>query len=389
MGATSPALLLREALAGNDGRFAGYRFAAGGGDAAQARHAFAVLLETPAGDATGAAAPKRLVLLDTATADALDGLRVASGADAPVATLSGARYAADYDRCRSAGFRVGVTLGRGEAAPSVPAPDLIVLAVDTLDDPALATRLKATNAVRAVTGQHTPEANARARAAGAQYHGGTWQRHVATTTARPATPAQAVLVDLINLAQAQAPVPKIEQALKRDATVSFRLLRYINSAGFGLAVEVQSIRHAITMLGYRNLQRWLSLLLATAGTNPASPLLTREAAVRGRVAELVAHGLFDAADRENLFLAGVFSLLPAILQMSIATLVEQVAVPEAVTEALLDRSGLYGPVLALAEALDSGDATAASGLAEQLALDVGQVNASHVAALRWADLLGV
>ena len=73
--------------------------------------------------------------------------------------------------------------------------------------------------------------------------------------------------------------------LKRDPALSFKLLRYINSAGFGLSCEVQSIRHAVSILGMQPLYRWLSLLLVTAGTGPTAPPAFKEA--DGRAASAV------------------------------------------------------------------------------------------------------
>ncbi len=377
----SPTLLLREPVVTGDGKLEGYRFTSTGAPDLKA-------LATVAQPPEAGAAARRLALIDV-PADALLGLRVPPGATAAVAIVAGPQAASLGERLRAAGLRLAAALEH-DARPPLPGLEFVTVRADALADAAVQARAKAAAPTPLIVSAQTRvDQHDRATAIGARYHGGTWQRHVAPSAVRPATPAQSVLIDLINLAQAEAPVPKIEQALKRDGTISFRLLRYINSAGFGLAVEVQSIRHAISMLGYRNLQRWMSLLLASAGNNPASPLLTREAAVRGRVAELLAHGMFDASERENVFLAGTFSLLPSILQIPVEKLVDQVAVTEAVSEALIDRSGLYGPLLALAEALDSGDADTATRQCEQLALDPVQVNTSHLAAIAWADALGV
>ncbi|MEO7116733.1 MAG: HDOD domain-containing protein, partial [Caldimonas sp.] len=79
-----------------------------------------------------------------------------------------------------------------------------------------------------------------------------------------AQPALQVVVELIHRVDNEDPIEKLENTLKRDPSLAFKLLRYINSPAFGLRVEISSFRHAIMLLGYQRLKRWLALLLATA-----------------------------------------------------------------------------------------------------------------------------
>ena len=76
------------------------------------------------------------------------------------------------------------------------------------------------------------------------------------------------IVELMNRVDRQESIVRLEAVLKNDPTLAFRLVRYINSAAFGLRVEISSFRHAIMMLGYQKLKRWLALLLASASTDP-------------------------------------------------------------------------------------------------------------------------
>jgi c-di-GMP phosphodiesterase len=197
------------------------------------------------------------------------------------------------------------------------------------------------------------------------------------------------IVNLMKLAQDDAPIGRLEELLKRDAALSFKLLRYINSAGFGLSCEIQSFRHAVTVLGYRNLHKWLALLLVTAARQNSAPALVTTAVARGRLAELLGQDLFDAQDRDNLFLTGTFSLLHAILQMPLEKIADQVALPDSVTEALFNRAGPFGPLLDLiltTEALDTpGAAQRAADLAMSLGLTHEVLNRAQVEAIAWAE----
>jgi EAL and modified HD-GYP domain-containing signal transduction protein len=211
------------------------------------------------------------------------------------------------------------------------------------------------------------------------------------TGAQALSPSYNTIVGLMKLAQDNAPIGKIEDSLKRDAALSYRLLRYINSAGFGLSCEIQSFRHAVTMLGYQNLHRWLALLLVTAARQTGSPALVAAAIGRGRLAELLARGLFEAKEEDNLFIVGAFSLLHVILRMPLEKVTEAITLPEAVTDALLAGQGPYAPILRLVQLLEQlgepGVAQQASDLATSLGLSLDTVNRAQLEALAWAESL--
>ncbi|EGF31643.1 hypothetical protein IMCC9480_3630 [Oxalobacteraceae bacterium IMCC9480] len=199
-------------------------------------------------------------------------------------------------------------------------------------------------------------------------------------------PAQAMILQLMDMVRKNADVRQLEGVLKRDAALSYKLLRYINSAGFGLGTEIQSLRHAVTMLGYSPLYRWLSVLLAAAGSGTQSPVLMQTAIVRGRFAELLGQSFLPRAEAENLFVAGMFSLLDRLLGIPMAEVLDSIQLSEAVTQALLTREGIFGPFLALAEACEKDNGTVGA-LAESLFISASQVNEAHLSALVWAQSL--
>lgn len=209
---------------------------------------------------------------------------------------------------------------------------------------------------------------------------------VSTKIINPSFDSVLLLLDLVSNDEDNI---KIEAAFKRDVTLSFKLLRYINSVGFGLSCEIQSIKHALTILGTKQLYRWLTLLMVTAGDNTTPPALMKTSITRGRLTELLGEGYFDKTDRDNLFIVGVFSLLDAILKMRMEEILEKIQLPETVTQALLTRDGIYGPFLQLAEACEGDDNHRISELVELLQLNAGKVNECHMAALTWAETLGI
>ncbi|MDO8653687.1 MAG: HDOD domain-containing protein [Undibacterium sp.] len=195
--------------------------------------------------------------------------------------------------------------------------------------------------------------------------------------------AQTTILQLMEMIRKNADVQQLETVVKRDAALAYKLLRYINSAGFGLRTEVQSLKHAVTILGYSPLYRWLSLLLATASTNGSSPVLLETAIVRGRFAELLGQPYMSKTEAENLFVSGMFSLLDRLLGLPMSEVLSSIQLPESVTEALISRSGIYGPYLALAEACELNSMLVGS-LAESLRIKPIDVNKAHLSALVWA-----
>lgn len=224
---------------------------------------------------------------------------------------------------------------------------------------------------------------------GISHYQGYYFARPETLTAKTLNPAYAIVLELLNKVRGNEDVKDIELSFKRDVALSFKLLRYINSVGFGLSCEIQSIRHALAILGYPQLYRWLTLLLVTADEESTSPALMKTAATRGRLTELLGKDMLEAADRDNLFIVGVFSLLDAMLEMPMEQALDSLALPESITDALLHRQGIYGPFLELAEACEGGSAGHIEKLVFSLQLEPEKVNQAHLSALAWVEMLRI
>jgi EAL and modified HD-GYP domain-containing signal transduction protein len=212
-------------------------------------------------------------------------------------------------------------------------------------------------------------------------------KHPTSAPAKALNPGQAQIVRVLNLVRKNADVKEIETALKNDVALSYKLLRYINSAGFGLSCEIQSFRHAVTILGYEKLNKWLSLLLATASKDPMAPSLMYTALTRARLMELLAHGLVDRAEYDNLFITGAFSLLDVLLGVGMEHALDAMHLPEPISDALLGNGGLYGPFLDLAIACEGNDGEAIAEQAGMLGLSADQLNRAQLQALAFADTM--
>ncbi len=165
-------------------------------------------------------------------------------------------------------------------------------------------------------------------------------------------PALQAIVQLIDQVHKEADIEVLETTLKRDPPLAYKLLRYINSPGFGLSVEISSFRHAIMVLGYQRLKRWLALLLATASKDPNMRPVMFAAVRRGLLMEELARDCGSAEMRNELFICGVFSLLDQMFKQPFSELLKTIPVPEQVYQALVDGTGAYEPYFRMVKAIE-------------------------------------
>ena len=194
------------------------------------------------------------------------------------------------------------------------------------------------------------------------------------------------VIELLNLVRSHAEIKGLEESVKRDAAITFKILRYINSPVNALQQEIRSIAHAMTLLGYDQLYRWLTLLLFTSEKpDPRSQVLLKNALVRARMVELLGREKIPVADQDGLFLVGILSQLEALLNVPMETALDGFHLPQQVTLALLKGEGVYAPYLDLAIACEEFEQEQIEVLAAICGLGAARVNAAHVDALVWAD----
>ena len=196
------------------------------------------------------------------------------------------------------------------------------------------------------------------------------------------------IVELINRVDREESIDRLEAVLKNDPTLAFKLIRYINSPGFGLPVQIGSFRHAVMILGYAKLKRWLALLLAASSKDPNIRPVIYAAVRRGLLMEELGRDSgVDADQRSELFVCGVFSLLDRMMRQPFAELLRAVPVPEAVRAALVDGLGPHQPYLELVRAVESASIYDIRSAAEALLIHVADVNRAVLRALAAARQL--
>ena len=193
------------------------------------------------------------------------------------------------------------------------------------------------------------------------------------------------VMQLLNQAMNHAEIADIEQGFKRDPVLSYKLLRYINSPATGLMQPVRTIAHALVVLGYDQLYRWLTLLLFASGTvNHRTLALMNNALVRARLTELLGSKKLKPQEKEGLFITGIFSLLDALLNMPMQTALESLKLSSPVMAALTSREGIYAPFLDLAIACEEAEEQVILTYAATSGITAEEINVAHLEALIWA-----
>lgn len=150
-------------------------------------------------------------------------------------------------------------------------------------------------------------------------------------------------------------IDEVEKAISADLTLSYKLLKLINSAFFNLPNDVDSIKRAVVFLGRKKLTSWASMLaLSSLGNQPTS--LIKIGMVRAKVCELIANK-FGLKDEDQYFTAGMFSALDILMQRSIESLIEPLPLAGEVKRGILEHKGNIGVLVKCSKLLETSDAT--------------------------------
>ncbi|WP_049629688.1 EAL and HDOD domain-containing protein [Cellvibrio sp. pealriver] len=164
---------------------------------------------------------------------------------------------------------------------------------------------------------------------------------------------QSVLQLLSALHDPDVPIEKIERMIARDTLLSFKLLRLVNSAAFGLSRDVESLRQAIMLLGLQKLRNWVNLL-ALSNLSGKPHELSVAALTRARMCEMIATHINQRSRPDSYFTVGLLSTLDAFLDSPLEELLRNLSLSETLNQAMLAHSGPEGMVLHIVQAHEQG-----------------------------------
>jgi len=189
---------------------------------------------------------------------------------------------------------------------------------------------------------------------GFDYFQGYFFAKPSVVTAKSLSPAQLVLIELSRSLSKEEEFHTIEALFKKNPELNYKLLKFMNSAAFYTTQKITSIRQSLALLGYRNLQKWVTLLLfaGEGGDYKSSPLLER-AALRGRIMELLSKKITnDPATADSAFMAGALSLIDILLERPITDILNEFNLSQDINNALIRREGFIGTLILIVEMLE-------------------------------------
>lgn len=197
------------------------------------------------------------------------------------------------------------------------------------------------------------------------------------------------LLELLALIAQDANTEALEEIFRQESKLSYSLLRLVNSAAIAPRSPITSFAQAIDLLGRRQLQRWLQLLVYADPNNGLHPNpLLQKAAARGHLLELLATSLKPRPAAENLedaaFMIGTFSLLNVLLNMSMREILQQLPLSDLVRTALAEYGGPLGQLLRALDSADQRDLTKAAQSLAELGIDGDTFVKAQLEALSWA-----
>lgn len=299
---------------------------------------------------------------------------------------------ATLEAVRSQGFRLAfdVKLLQTTHAAFLPLTSFVILDMGSLEvgraaavAKAIESRQKATTVAVQV---RTPAVFDALATAGVALYEGLWFAEPTRRTA-VAPVGHAGLLELLNQVAQDADVAEIEALLRLHPTISYELLRHINTAGFGRQTEVTSFRHAVMTMGMTRLLRWTALLLARTRVGDVAPAASTLAVVRGRLMELLVRDVLSPAEGDLAFIAGMFSMLDVLLQVPLEQALGLLSLPTVVTDTVLRDRGPLARYLQIARACEKNDMATLAILAERFGITQAHAMRAHGQALAWAERL--
>lgn len=202
--------------------------------------------------------------------------------------------------------------------------------------------------------------------------------------------SRTLALQLVQLVATDADTHQIEALLRRDPTLSYHLLRLVNSLGAGVSRQITSFSQAILILGRAQLRRWLNLMVfLSRQADERSPMLVGRVAVRARMMELLAKSCdMDREGQESAFMAGMFSLLGVLFGMPLAEILCPLKISDALSAALLKYEGDLGRLLKMAECIEQRDTAQLSAFLDTFRMTHAEFEALNVQAHIWmADVI--
>ncbi len=294
---------------------------------------------------------------------------------------------------RAAGFKFALddVAGTSESLTKLrPLMDIIKIDIRQMAPAALATltrSLKSPHQKLLAEKVETHEEFRQCMDLGFEYFQGYYFARPVILSGKKIAPSQLAIMHLLDLLNGDADQRDIERSVKLDPLITLNLLRLVNTPAVGARFRINSVSHALIVLGRRQLQRWLQILLYVKGHQYDSPLL-QLATTRGKTMELLLEKLQpgERISADIGFTVGIMSLMDTLFSVAMSEILGSVNVVEEVREALLHRTGTYGETLKLIEMIERAqEGPELTALLHRLKLSPSELYACQLAAYEWVN----
>lgn len=198
------------------------------------------------------------------------------------------------------------------------------------------------------------------------------------------------LLKLLNrIYSPDADFSEIEAIIKKDVSLAYKLIRFINSAAFGLHVEVHSIMHVLNLLGINELKKWTSLVVLSQLSHDKPEALMTSSITRARFCELIAENVGLKDRSSEFFLMGLFSLIDAFFERSMENLMDELPLSTDIKLGLTKGEGLFGRILAFVECYEQGKWVSIFSISDRLNLCQERIPELYFEAVVWADAFSI
>lgn len=190
---------------------------------------------------------------------------------------------------------------------------------------------------------------------------------------------------LAEVTRKETTLEKLQEIISVDIAISYKLMRFLNSAYFYRLQEVKTVKHAIAYLGEKELRRFVLLVVVSELASEQPGELTRLALVRAKFCELLAEASPYRARADELFIMGLFSLLDAMLGAPMERIMDKLPIGQTVKEALGNKSGIMGMFLRVAVAFERNQQKKIVSLLKELKINTKDIRESYMSAVRYAN----
>lgn len=180
---------------------------------------------------------------------------------------------------------------------------------------------------------------------------------------------------------------EIEDIIRRDLSLAFKLLKYINSASYGFKSNIKSIKHALVLLGVSEIKKWVSLVALKSFSEDKPDEIMRSSTVRARFGELLTEKMGLENLKSDIFMMGLFSMIDTLTGMPLDLILSDLPLPSEVKDAILGKQGTLYNIFNIILAYEKGDWVTFYYLAEKYDLDLAEIPNLFVQTLNWTDQL--